>query len=237
MAGHAGLLYVILCAFIGTFLFCSPQGHPTSPLSTTDGDREQSFDDDCNNLTKCLNMSFDNTYPDIVTREEWGAKAPKQTANITTPVPFVVIHHTYSPAYCNESDTCKKAMREMQHMHQDIRGWWDIGYNFCVGGTGKVYEGRGWDLQGAHAPRYNNRSVGICFIGDYMEDIPTEIMTKAGKELIQLGVDRGSIDKDYKLIGHRQVRDTLCPGDKFFEEIQSWEHYDPIRDVVPYPPK
>jgi len=42
--------------------------------------------------------------------------------------------------------------------------------SFCVGGTGDVYEGRGWDIQGAHAPRYNNRSTGICFIGDYMRE-------------------------------------------------------------------
>jgi hypothetical protein len=42
--------------------------------------------------------------------------------------------------------------------------------SFCVGGTGDVYEGRGWDVQGAHAPRYNIRSTGICVIGDYLRE-------------------------------------------------------------------
>jgi len=30
-----------------------------------------------------------------------------------------------------------------------------------------VYEGRGWDVMGTHAPNYNSRSIGICFIGDF----------------------------------------------------------------------
>jgi hypothetical protein len=29
--------------------------------------------------------------------------------------------------------------------------WGDIAYNFMVGGDGAVYEGRGWDKQGAHS--------------------------------------------------------------------------------------
>jgi len=40
-------------------------------------------------------------------------------------------------------------------------------HSFCIGGTGLVYEGRGWDVIGTHAPNYNSRSTGICFIGDF----------------------------------------------------------------------
>jgi hypothetical protein len=39
--------------------------------------------------------------------------------------------------------------------------------SFCVGGTGQVYEGRGWDVIGSHAPNYNSRSIGIVFIGNF----------------------------------------------------------------------
>ncbi|XP_069684129.1 peptidoglycan-recognition protein LB-like isoform X2 [Periplaneta americana] len=175
--------------------------------------------------------------PGIVSREEWGAKPPKERENITQlPVPFVILHHTYIPSFCNSSDKCKADMRSMQKMHQDVRGWFDIGYSFCVGGTGLVYEGRGWNVVGAHAPRYNNRSVGICFIGDFMEALPTEEMMDAAKELIKCGIERGSIASNYTLLGHRQVRDTLCPGDMFYENITTWRHYKNIHDVQPYHP-
>lgn len=40
-------------------------------------------------------------------------------------------------------------------------------HSFCIGGTGKVYEGRGWDVVGTHTPKYNSNSTGICFIGDF----------------------------------------------------------------------
>lgn len=58
-------------------------------------------------------------------------------------------------------------MQSMQRFHQDDRNWNDIGYNFGVGGDGKAYFGRGWQRVGAHAPKYNYRSIGICVIGDW----------------------------------------------------------------------
>lgn len=79
----------------------------------------------------------------------------------------MVIHHTFIPPACNTSEKCEEAMRWMQDFHQFNRSWWDIGYNFAVGGDGKVYEGRGWSTVGAHAPGYNNISIGICLIGDW----------------------------------------------------------------------
>jgi hypothetical protein len=71
----------------------------------------------------------DTSCLDIVTRAEWGAKPAKQRDSITSlPVPFVILHHTYRPRGCNSSEECKQAMRNIQHMHQDLRGWFDIGY-------------------------------------------------------------------------------------------------------------
>lgn len=58
-------------------------------------------------------------------------------------------------------------MRSMQRFHQNERGWDDIGYSFAIGGDGKVYEGRGFDRVGAHAPSYNDKSIGIVLIGNW----------------------------------------------------------------------
>lgn len=44
-------------------------------------------------------------------------------------------------------------------------------YCFClkkkVGGDGKVYEGRGWDIHGSHLPALNSNSIGICLLGNF----------------------------------------------------------------------
>lgn len=128
---------------------------------------------------------------DIVDRQSWGAQPPKTVQNINHVVPFVVIHHSYIPKACYTSAKCKAAMRSMQSFHQNERRWADIGYkyllfdffklnkhhsdqishcqyySFAVGGDGLVYEGRGFNVVGAHAPLYNNKSIGICLIGDW----------------------------------------------------------------------
>lgn len=103
----------------------------------------------------------------MVTRKEWGARSPTLVEHFAGPAPFVIIHHSYEPDACYTNDDCRKAMRAMQDYHQLTHGWNDIGYSFAIGGDGMIYIGRGFNVIGAHAPKYNDKSVGICLIGDW----------------------------------------------------------------------
>ncbi|KAJ2942784.1 hypothetical protein O0L34_g14971 [Tuta absoluta] len=162
----------------------------------------------------------------IVSREEWDAKPPTEITKLQTPVPNVVIHHSYIPRACFSRDNCCTAMRSMQHMHQDVNGWADIGYNFAVGSDGLVYEGRGWNHLGAHSKGFNSQSIGICLIGDWTSELPPEVQMQAAKDLISEGLRLGWISPKYSLVGHRQVRDTECPGDALYERISEWKHFN-----------
>jgi peptidoglycan recognition protein len=104
--------------------------------------------------------------PTIISRSGWGARAPTSSSALSTPVPYVVIHHGASAA-CSSQSSCISMVQSYQNQHMDVNGWSDIGYNFIVGGDGNVYEGRGWTKQGAHAPGYNAQSIGICFVGTF----------------------------------------------------------------------
>nr|QBC16601.1 peptidoglycan recognition protein LBi [Sitophilus zeamais] len=184
--------------------------------------------------------SFVCTDPEIVTRDEWGAKPPTGVENLTLPVPYVVIHHSYIPAACSTKEECINDMQWMQNYHQQNNSWCDIGYNFAVGGDNRIYVGRGWTAVGAHAPRYNARSIGIVLIGDWTEILPPESQMLAAKQLINMGIRDGYISENYKLIGHRQVRETECPGEALYKEIQTWPHWidnpsldDEVIPVVP----
>ncbi|KAL5273969.1 PGRPLB family protein [Megaselia abdita] len=172
-------------------------------------------------------MMFQQLSGEIVTRKEWGAREPKLIEKFKGPAPYVVIHHSYIPAACYTNDDCNEAMRSMQDFHQLDRGWNDLGYSFAIGGNGLIYHGRGFNTIGAHAPKYNDKSVGICLIGDWSDELPPEKMLVATKNLIEFGIDKGYIAKDYQLVGHRQVRDTSCPGERLYKEIQTWKHYVP----------
>ncbi|XP_066263796.1 peptidoglycan-recognition protein SC2-like [Branchiostoma lanceolatum] len=164
----------------------------------------------------------------IISRAEWGARPPKSRANMTSPVPYVIIHHSYEPDMCYNRSQCEEYVRGFQNFHMDTRGWDDIGYNFLVGGNGDVFEGRGWDVKGAHAGAdWNGRSIGICFIGNFTDKLPPEEAITAGKMLIQLSIERNKLMANYTLYGHRQVLLRTCPGNEFYKLITEWKNWKP----------
>lgn len=110
---------------------------------------------------------FSSTDVNIKSRREWGAVSPKDPpTHIPGAVPWVIIHHSEGNNGCS-GKPCSQIVQSIQNYHMNSKNWSDIGYNFIVGPTGEVFEGRGWGVVGAHAPRYNSKSVGICLIGNY----------------------------------------------------------------------
>ncbi|CAL8105787.1 unnamed protein product [Calicophoron daubneyi] len=159
----------------------------------------------------------------VVSRSEWGARSPVEETLMFDPKPYAIIHHT-ATSTCS-GNHCKAVVRAIQNFHMDTRGWWDIGYNFLIGADGVVYEGRGWGVVGAHAKGWNNVSYGFSVIGDFMTNRPTKAALKAVRAIIKQAVKRGYLTRTYKLLGHRDVGNTSCPGDAFYEVIKTWPHY------------
>lgn len=50
-------------------------------------------------------------------------------------------------------------------------------------------------------------------------------MLQAAQDLIAYAVEQGHLAQNYTVYGHRQVRDTDCPGEALFNEIQTWPHF------------
>lgn len=142
----------------------------------------------------------------IVSRESWGARAPKSVVRVSWPsrTEFIV-HHSAGPK--------SQSVRSIQDFHMGSNGWSDIGYNFLVDEDGTVYEGRGWLTVGAHAPDHNRSGIGVCFIGN---DNPTLKAMKAVRGLHEDAQRRAG--RRLKVLGHREVYSTACPGSK----LQSW---------------
>jgi len=62
-----------------------------------------------------------------------------------------------------------------------------------IAGDGVIYEGGGWDRVGAHTLGYNNDSIGISFIGDFTDRIPSHAARVAADHLISCGVSTVSM--------------------------------------------
>ncbi|XP_032290489.1 peptidoglycan-recognition protein SC2 isoform X7 [Drosophila virilis] len=175
--------------------------------------------------TNLFGKTLNKTTLEMLSVEQWGGRQPRKAlTNLTLPVHRVIISHTAAEG-CESRDVCEARVRVVQNFHMDGWNWDHIGYNFLVGGDGMVYEGRGWDSQGAHTLGYNSDSIGISFIGTFIKIHPTDEQLQACKLLLEEGVRLKKLVPDYKLYGHRQLSATESPGEILYSIIQTWPHW------------
>ncbi|XP_016371513.1 peptidoglycan recognition protein 5 isoform X1 [Sinocyclocheilus rhinocerous] len=147
----------------------------------------------------------------VVCRRAWNAVEPRDRTEMKSPAQTVIIHHT-ALRYCDSVSQ----LAHIQHMHMQERGFDDIGYNFLISGDGMVYEGRGWGIVGAHAKEHNFNSVGIAFMGNFNDEMPSSASLSALLRLLHIGVLHGHIRPNFVLVGHRDVAKTECPGEYLY---------------------
>ncbi|KAG5675911.1 hypothetical protein PVAND_005770 [Polypedilum vanderplanki] len=174
-----------------------------------------------------LPYNEDEEPPHIITRDKWQAKTPKEAlTKLELPVKRIIIAHTVTDECFTEED-CAQIVRDIQNMHlyNYQFNFSDIAYNFIIGGDGSIFEGRGWRDQGAHTSGYNRGSIGVAYIGTFIDKVPSNMQLNAGFRLFHEGVRVGALTSDYVIFGASQLRTTQSPGDAFFELIKKWKHF------------
>ncbi len=120
---------------------------------------------------------------------------------------MIVLHHA-------AAKSC--TVQEVHKWHIN-RGWSGVGYHYFISRDGQIFRGRPEDTVGAHVTGHNSKSIGVCFEGDYTAQTVPTAQLEAGKELIAYLKDKYKITK---VVGHRDLMATSCPGLKFpFFEI------------------
>ncbi|CAM5173115.1 unnamed protein product, partial [Eretmochelys imbricata] len=97
---------------------------------------------------------------------------------------------------------------------------------FLIGQDDRVYEGRGWSTMGAHAKNWNNKSLGISFLGSFSKTAPDNTTLTVAKSLIQCAVSGGFLSESYTLKGHRDIKSTECSGNDLYEAISQWPEFE-----------
>jgi hypothetical protein len=133
--------------------------------------------------------------------------------------------------------------------HRDANGWNDIGYQALVDRFGRVYKGRAGGMRsavvGAQAQGFNAQTTGVSSIGEHDSEAPTPqarfaiVRYLAWKlalhgvapvtrktKLISAGGEStsypaGAVVTPYRVIGHRRLDSTACPGALLYAEIAS----------------
>lgn len=184
--------------------------------------------------------------PAFVSRASWGADEGSTGETYgRDALKAVVIHHT---AGSNNYSSGQSAgiVRGIHSYHTRTLGWADIGYNVLVDKYGRIFEGRSGGLhrniQGAHASGFNRGSFGISVMGDYTSTsvssaARTAVSRLAGWKLLstfQQSVwggatwtsigsgtrfPEGSTRSLPKIMGHRDVNYTACPGNRLYSQF------------------
>lgn len=164
--------------------------------------------------------------PRIVSRAEWGAAPvnleaenenglydPESNAegwrvyddDLALIYKTVIIHH--SVLYDRDD---LNTMRAIQALHMEDRGWADVGYHFCVGKDGTIFEGRQMMVRGTHTEAFNTGSLGICLMGNFEEEVPSLPQLTATQQLVVWLVGELALTH---LAGHFEFNPaSLCPG-------------------------
>uniref|UniRef100_A0A675AHZ2 Peptidoglycan recognition protein la n=2 Tax=Anopheles darlingi TaxID=43151 RepID=A0A675AHZ2_ANODA len=161
----------------------------------------------------------------IIDRSNWGSqehvKAPLQ---LERPVSYVIITHVgLASKPCTDVYQCSNKMRVLQDAAIGERHLPDLPSNFYIGADGNVYVGRGWSI----ANSYHNRTVSVCFLGDYNRYEPGNEQISALQHLLTYGVVQDVLDKNYKIVGRRQTKQTTSPGDKLYPKIMQLARWNP----------
>lgn len=161
----------------------------------------------------------------VRSRRSWGAKPPESRSGFSTPARYTFIHHTVTSFPAGEKAAVRQEKEHMRYLQQIAfgRDFADISYSFVIFPSGRVYEGRGWRVVGAHTDGSNSISHAFVFVGNYELDRPTKAALEAAAKLHKRGRRQGHIDPRAQILGHRQASGaaTACPGTHLFHKLQA----------------
>jgi hypothetical protein len=154
--------------------------------------------------------------PAVIPRIDWGADESLRFDSSGKeiwppafyPVQKLIVHHT---ATQNNDPDPAATIRSIYYYHAVTLGWGDIGYNFVIDETGRVYEGRhtfdypsgsspteedsaGNGVTAAHTQGYNSGTAGIALLGTLTDRDATPAARSALERLLAWESDHHGID-------------------------------------------
>jgi hypothetical protein len=154
--------------------------------------------------------------PKVTPRVDWGANESLRFDSTGKevwppafyPVQKLIVHHT---ATQNNDPDPAATVRSIYYYHAVTQGWGDIGYNFLIDESGRVYEGRhtfdypsgsspteedagGNGVTAAHAVGFNSGTVGIALLGTLSNQDATPAARSALEHVLAWEADHHGIN-------------------------------------------
>jgi hypothetical protein len=148
----------------------------------------------------------------VIPRSEWGAPGFSQSPMSSTSNGLFV-HHTVAGAPLTPEGE-KAEMRNLDAIARS-RGYAAISYSFVIFDSGRIYEGRGKGVAGAHTLNYNSTAYGAAASGNRDTSPVPQAMVDAYRWLRREYLGLGSAP----LRPHSSVYGTACPGGNLRDKL------------------
>lgn len=146
----------------------------------------------------------------IIMRSGWNARPPKSVNYyIPSAIKGVVVHHSAGEVKLGLEEAAK-ALRSIQALHMDQRGFSDIAYNFLIAPGGQIFEGRGFGVRQGASNSANSYSLSVCFLGNFESQNLTEAAVLSFQCLRGCILDK--TPKALEIWPHQKFSATACPG-------------------------
>lgn len=161
----------------------------------------------------------------LLTRAEWGAKAPVLPMKAHFPV-RITIHHTGVRQVA--ARTVAQKLRGLQDFSQredslasgrKKHAWADVPYHFYIGVDGTVGEGRDWRYAGDSNTPYNPSGHLLIVVEGNFEVEKLDPRQRAALDrIVPLFARHFGVPPD-RLAAHRDFAKTSCPGADLYSYI------------------
>ncbi|MFD1827265.1 Ig-like domain repeat protein [Mumia zhuanghuii] len=177
--------------------------------------------------------------PTIRSRATWGAdeRIRDKSAPDYGKVQGAVVHHTAGSNSYTQAEV-PSVIRAIYAYHVKALKWRDIGYNVVVDKWGRAWEGR-WggltrNVVGAHALNNNTTTFGVSVLGNFESAAASSAVVETVSRVIAwkfslnhvvptgtrtFTTNRGKKVVKPKIVGHRDVGQTACPGRNLYAKM------------------
>jgi hypothetical protein len=126
-------------------------------------------------------------------------------------IEHIVIHHSAIPPTVGA--------QRIAEYHVNNLDWPGIGYHFVVDDRGTIFRTNTLETISYHAGHINGSGVGICFLGNFTDAVPTSAQLESGGKLVAWLVQELKLTND-EIQGHKEFMNTQCPGRQWLEDRQ-----------------
>lgn len=156
----------------------------------------------------------------VVTRAQWGARAPRNVSNNITPANGgVAIHHVGTGSVARpDHSQCAAQVRGIQNFHMDEKTWSDIAYTYLVCAHDHIFVGRGKNVRTAAngSSSGNQNWYAVCGLVGDGDAIGEKLVDAYKSAIVDLRTSGGA---GRGVTGHRDHVATTCPGEKLYEMV------------------